>query len=142
MLLADVSLRRASLRDQVLSAVRDALVTGQLVPGVVYSAAALAADLGVSNSPVREAMLGELSKIAGQCDGVRCDMAMLLLPEVIQKTWGDKGLPADGVTPDKLAAIRATVGAFGADCESNIRRVARHWRSRLSFMGLFDGCKR
>jgi DNA-binding GntR family transcriptional regulator len=56
-LLADVSLRRASLRDQVLSAIRNALVTGQLVPGVVYSAAALAADLGVSNSPVREAML-------------------------------------------------------------------------------------
>lgn len=55
--LADVSLRRASLRDQVLSAIRNALVTGQLVPGVVYSAAALAADLGVSNSPVREAML-------------------------------------------------------------------------------------
>jgi len=41
----------------VLSAIRNALVTGQLVPGVVYSAAALAADLGVSNSPVREAML-------------------------------------------------------------------------------------
>jgi DNA-binding GntR family transcriptional regulator len=56
-LMADVSLRRASLRDQVLSAIRNALVTGQLVPGVVYSAAALAADLGVSNSPVREAML-------------------------------------------------------------------------------------
>jgi DNA-binding GntR family transcriptional regulator len=56
-LLADVSLRRASLRDQVLGAIRNALVTGQLVPGVVYSASALAADLGVSNSPVREAML-------------------------------------------------------------------------------------
>lgn len=56
-LLADVSLRRASLRDQVLSVIRNALVTGQLVPGVVYSAAALAGDLGVSNSPVREAML-------------------------------------------------------------------------------------
>jgi DNA-binding GntR family transcriptional regulator len=56
-MLADVSLRRASLRDQVLIAIRNALVTGQLVPGVVYSAAALAADLGVSNSPVREAML-------------------------------------------------------------------------------------
>jgi DNA-binding GntR family transcriptional regulator len=56
-LLADVSLRRTSLRDQVLSAIRNGLVTGQVVPGVVYSAAALAAELGVSNSPVREAML-------------------------------------------------------------------------------------
>jgi DNA-binding GntR family transcriptional regulator len=56
-LLADVSLRRTSLREQALRAIRNALVTGQIVPGVVYSAAALAAELGVSNSPVREAML-------------------------------------------------------------------------------------
>jgi DNA-binding GntR family transcriptional regulator len=56
-ILADVSLRRTSLRDQVLRAIRNGLVTGQIVPGVVYSAAALAAELGVSNSPVREAML-------------------------------------------------------------------------------------
>jgi hypothetical protein len=29
-----------------------------------------------------------LLKIAGQCDGVRCDMAMLVLPEVFERTWG------------------------------------------------------
>jgi hypothetical protein len=33
-------------------------------------------------------MIDELIKISGQCDGVRCDMAMLVLPEVFQKTWG------------------------------------------------------
>ena len=33
-------------------------------------------------------MIGELMKIAGQCDGVRCDMAMLVLPEVFERTWG------------------------------------------------------
>ena len=33
-------------------------------------------------------MIGELLKIAGQCDGVRCDMAMLVLPEVFERTWG------------------------------------------------------
>jgi DNA-binding GntR family transcriptional regulator len=55
--LADTSLRRTSLRDQALTAIRSALVTGRIVPGVVYSAASLAAELGVSNSPVREAML-------------------------------------------------------------------------------------
>ncbi|MEV0720416.1 GntR family transcriptional regulator [Asanoa sp. NPDC050611] len=54
---ASASLQRTSLRDQVLTALRQALVTGQLEPGVVYSAASLAAELGVSNSPVREAML-------------------------------------------------------------------------------------
>jgi DNA-binding GntR family transcriptional regulator len=55
--LAENSLRRTSLRDQALTVIRQALVTGRIVPGVVYSAASLAAELGVSNSPVREAML-------------------------------------------------------------------------------------
>ena len=30
-------------------------------------------------------------RIAGQCDGVRCDMAMLVLPEVFERTWGRAG---------------------------------------------------
>ena len=34
-----------------------------------------------------------------RCDGVRCDMAMLLQPEIIQKTWGDRSLPSDGSPP-------------------------------------------
>jgi DNA-binding GntR family transcriptional regulator len=55
--LPETSLQRTSLRDQALTAIRHALVTGQIVPGTVYSAASLAAELGVSNSPVREAML-------------------------------------------------------------------------------------
>src|SRR5437870_9161851 len=33
-------------------------------------------------------MIGELERIAGQCDGVRCDMVMLLLPDVFESTWG------------------------------------------------------
>ena len=35
----------------------------------------------------RDAMLEILLRIAAQCDGVRCDMAMLLLPEVFARTW-------------------------------------------------------
>ena len=35
-------------------------------------------------------MIGELQRIAGQCDGVRCDMAMLVLPEVFERTWGQR----------------------------------------------------
>jgi hypothetical protein len=38
-------------------------------------------------------MIGELEKIAGLCDGVRCDMAMLILPEVFEHTWGRKPAP-------------------------------------------------
>jgi len=45
-------------------------------------------QLDYSNPATQEAMIGELLKIAGQCDGVRCDMAMLLLPDVFERTWG------------------------------------------------------
>jgi DNA-binding GntR family transcriptional regulator len=46
-----------SLRDEVSAALRAALVSGRMRPGVVYSAPALAARFGVSATPVREAML-------------------------------------------------------------------------------------
>ncbi len=48
---------QAHLRDQVADALRAALVAGELRPGVIYSAPALAAEYGVSATPVREAML-------------------------------------------------------------------------------------
>ena len=45
-------------------------------------------QLDYSNVATQEAMIGELERIAGQCDGVRCDMAMLVLPDVFERTWG------------------------------------------------------
>ncbi|MFD3536806.1 GntR family transcriptional regulator [Streptomyces sp. NPDC058664] len=45
------------LRDQVAAALRAALISGDLQPGVIYSAPTLAAEYGVSATPVREAML-------------------------------------------------------------------------------------
>ncbi len=46
-----------SLRDRALEILRQAIVSGEIVPEKLYSATALAKDLGVSVSPVREAML-------------------------------------------------------------------------------------
>ncbi|GAU67120.1 putative GntR family transcriptional regulator [Streptomyces sp. NBRC 110611] len=51
-----VTPQRHSVRAQVLSALRHALVAGELLPGEVYSAPALAERYGVSATPVREAM--------------------------------------------------------------------------------------
>ncbi|MCI0387057.1 GntR family transcriptional regulator [Streptomyces sp. CNQ085] len=45
------------LRDQVANALRAALIAGELQPGAIYSAPALATEYGVSATPVREAML-------------------------------------------------------------------------------------
>ena len=50
-------------------------------------------QLNYGNPALQEAMTGELLRIAGQCDGVRCDMAMLVLPEVFQRTWGINSQP-------------------------------------------------
>src|SRR4029078_13613701 len=57
----------------------------------LYSAAGPATlQLNYANPATQEAMIGELTKIAGQCDGVRCDMAMLVLPDVFERTWGHR----------------------------------------------------
>jgi glycosidase len=47
-------------------------------------------QLNYANPATQDAMIGELTRIAGQCDGVRCDMAMLVLPEVFERTWGHR----------------------------------------------------
>lgn len=49
--------KRTSLREQVADALRAAVVSGEMKPGLVYSAPTLAARFGVSATPVREAML-------------------------------------------------------------------------------------
>lgn len=60
---SDVSLglpglpKQESLRKQVTQTLRSLLITGQLKVGETYSAPALAAEFGVSATPVREAML-------------------------------------------------------------------------------------
>jgi hypothetical protein len=45
-------------------------------------------QLNYANPLVIEAMTQELLGLAERCDGLRCDMAMLVLPEVFERTWG------------------------------------------------------
>lgn len=53
---------QVNLRQQVGEALRALLITGQMRPGQVYSAPRLAAQFGVSATPVREAMLDLVSE--------------------------------------------------------------------------------
>lgn len=46
------------------------------------------AQVNAFNPGLRRAALHTLLDIAAQCDGVRCDMAMLMLNEVFARTWG------------------------------------------------------
>lgn len=50
-------------------------------------------QLDYANPSTQAAMLSELMKIAGKCDGVRCDMGMLVVPDVFARTWGKNCQP-------------------------------------------------
>ena len=50
-------------------------------------------QLNYANPSTQDAMSGELMEIADRCDGVRCDMAMLVLPDVFERTWGRRPQP-------------------------------------------------
>ena len=71
-------------------------------------------------------MAGELLKIAGQCDGVRCDMAMLVLPDVFERTWGRRPQPfwPRAIAASPRAASRASAswprstGTWSGRCSS------------------------
>lgn len=60
-------------------------------------------QLNYGNPELQQAMIGELERIAGQCDGVRCDMAMLVLPDVFENTWG---IRADLFWPKATESVR------------------------------------
>jgi hypothetical protein len=50
-------------------------------------------QLDYSDPGTHEAMTQELIGVARRCDGVRCDMAMLILPDVFERTWGRRMEP-------------------------------------------------
>jgi glycosidase len=60
-------------------------------------------QLNYANSELREPRIDELIAISDACDGVRCDMAMLLLPEVFQRTWG---ITPEPFWPQATEAVR------------------------------------
>ncbi len=62
-----------------------------------------------SKIELQEALINELIRISDQCDGVRCDMAMLVLPEVFEKTWG---IPCRPFWPEAIKQVKAHNPAF------------------------------
>ena len=66
-------------------------------------------QLNYGNPATQDAMIAELVKIAGQCDGVRCDMAMLVLPDVFERTWNIQSQP---FWPHATQRVRERAPAF------------------------------
>ena len=66
-------------------------------------------QLNAFDPGLRRAAIQTLHEIAGQCDGVRCDMAMLLISRVFESTWSVRAgpLPAGEYWREILRAVRA-----------------------------------
>ena len=71
-------------------------------------------QLDYANAATQEAMIGELVKICAQCDGIRCDMAMLVLPDVFERTWG-RAAPAFWPTATEQVHKRVPQFCFMAE---------------------------
>jgi DNA-binding GntR family transcriptional regulator len=111
-------LPKANLRQRVLRALRAAIISGELVPGELYSAPSLAARFGVSATPVREAMLD-------------------LVKENLVTVAPNKGFritEVDEVQLDQITAIRRLLeppvvaqvaAAIPADDFAKLRRLAQ-----------------
>jgi hypothetical protein len=58
---------------------------------------------------LRQAVIETVSEIAEQCDGVRCDMAMLVLNHTFERTWGARAgaRPANDYWTTVIPAIQA-----------------------------------
>lgn len=57
---------------------------------------------------VRAAAVDTLRRVAERADGVRCDMAMLMLTDVVVRTWGDRAGPAPDQEywPEVIGAVK------------------------------------
>jgi glycosidase len=68
-----------------------------------------ALQLDYANPALQTAMAAELLSIAKLCDGVRCDMAMLILPDVFERTWGRR---PQLFWPSAIQQVKAAVPGF------------------------------
>ena len=50
-------------------------------------------QLDAFSPALRAATAGTLADIAGQCDGIHCDMAMLMINRIFDRTWGSRAGP-------------------------------------------------
>jgi hypothetical protein len=55
-----------------------------------------------------------LKQIADQCDGVRCDMAMLVMNDIFGRTWNERAGPAPSTEywPTVISAVRVAYPGF------------------------------
>ncbi len=65
-------------------------------------------QLNAYSPALRDVVVDTLTTIGEQCDGVRCDMAMLMTNEVFGRTWGDRAgaAPAEDYWPTVIGRVK------------------------------------
>jgi DNA-binding GntR family transcriptional regulator len=131
-LLSGAPLSRASLAEAVYQSILDAILAGRLAAGADLSEVALAADLGVSRTPVHEALKrlvadglveqlpnrqARLVRFTRQQVAEIYEMRLLLEPRAAE-------LAATRLEPAQLVALRDAADALGATAKS------RNWNTR------------
>ncbi len=71
-------------------------------------------QLNAFDGDLRRAMTRTVQAIAEQCDGVRCDMAMLLITGVFERTWGERagGRPGTEYWREIIPAVKEKYPEF------------------------------
>ena len=71
-------------------------------------------QLNAFSPDVRGAVVETLAAVAAQCDGVRCDMAMLVMNDIFERTWGARAgpRPTDDYWPDVISSVRGVRPGF------------------------------
>lgn len=111
-----------TLRDGVADQLRTAIVSGALAPGAVLTETGLATSLGVSATPVREALLDLAAEglVESETHRLRrvtpvdlpATLGLLRVQGALWRMGYVWGLP--NVGPDELARLDAAVGAYAA----------------------------
>lgn len=72
------------------------------------------AQLNPFSPQLRQQVIATLRDIAAQCDGVRCDMAMLVASEIVAQTWGARAgdPPAEDYWREVIPAVKAEKSNF------------------------------
>ncbi|WP_249416458.1 GntR family transcriptional regulator [Streptomyces sp. TS71-3] len=138
---------RRSLREEIAETLRRAVISGELKPGVVYSAPSLAEQFDVSSTPVREAML-DLAKeglveiarnkgfrvthlSAAELDQIT-ELRLLIEVPVIRR------IAETGVAPEHIATLRPLAEAIddAARRRDLIAHVTIDMEFHLTLLGL------
>jgi DNA-binding GntR family transcriptional regulator len=115
-----VSGRGASLREQATRAIRAAIASGEIAPGEIHSAPELGRRLGISATPVREAMLSLLG--AGVVEAV--PNRGFRVARLTQRELDEVLELRELVEAPLLGRLAGTVGALGPDSAAELRRLA------------------